>query len=71
MRRLGGTCPTLVRSVLWVCDPILHFRTNPDLVVNGRPINARGFRGEEFGPRTPGIYRVVALGDSCTFGFLL
>lgn len=33
-------------------------------------INNHGFRGHDFDEeRRPGVYRVVALGDSCTFGF--
>src|SRR5712692_8177503 len=32
-------------------------------------VNSRGFVGPEFEePRAPGVARIVALGDSCTFG---
>ncbi len=72
--RLTGaaeTCTAVRKSVLWVCDPILHFRTNPDLLVDGKPINSRGFRGAELRPKDKRVYRIVALGDSCTFGFVV
>jgi lysophospholipase L1-like esterase len=39
--------------------------------INARPIqvNSRGFVGPEFiEPRPPGVKRIVAIGDSCTFG---
>jgi lysophospholipase L1-like esterase len=39
--------------------------------INAPPIevNSRGFAGPEFAePRPPGVTRIVAIGDSCTFG---
>ncbi len=32
-------------------------------------INEQGFRGRNFGPKSPGVVRVVTLGASSTFGF--
>ena len=33
-------------------------------------INSKGFVGPEFDEQPPsGVYRIIALGDSCTFGF--
>jgi lysophospholipase L1-like esterase len=68
--RLTGAaekCPTYKGQLLWECDPILYFKTRTTLpVADG--INRRGFRGRDFGPKTPGTFRILALGDSCTFG---
>ena len=55
---------------LWVCDPILHFKVDPEMEPQGRPLNSLGLRGPEFGPREPGRTRILALGDSCTFGYI-
>jgi lysophospholipase L1-like esterase len=67
----ADTCPNrFSSSAQWVCDPILHFRVDPELRPNGQPLNSLGFRSAEFGPRRPGVYRVLALGDSCTFGYV-
>ena len=62
------TCPNTTRSPHLVCDPLLHFKNNPDRIIHGRPLNAAGFRGPEFTAKRPGVYRILALGDSCTFG---
>src|ERR1044072_6397908 len=62
------TCPSYVQSPMWICDPILHFRMRPDLVLNGRPMNAMGFRDGLLDPTA--AYRVITLGDSCTFGLI-
>ena len=65
------SCPNrFTRSRLWACDPILHFKVDPGVRPNGEPLNAAGFRGPEFGPKRRGVLRVLALGDSCTFGYL-
>lgn len=65
------SCPSAFSETdLWVCDPILHFRANPRLRPNDQPLNSAGFRGPEFGPKRPSVYRVLALGDSCTFGVI-
>jgi lysophospholipase L1-like esterase len=70
--RLTGaaeSCPGYHDSFLWMCHPILYFKANPYQVINGhRLINRAGFRSDEFGPKRPGTYRIIALGDSCTFG---
>jgi lysophospholipase L1-like esterase len=55
---------------LWACDPILGFKLKPDLVVQGKPLNRAGFRSREFEPAQPGRFRVLTLGDSCTYGIL-
>jgi lysophospholipase L1-like esterase len=64
----GDTCPMNQNSTLWACDPILHFKLNPALIVRGTPLNHAGFRSREFGAKQPGTLRILALGDSCTFG---
>ena len=62
-------CPGAFRETdLWACDPILHFKANPNLRPNDQPLNSAGFRGPEFEAKRPGVYRILALGDSCTFG---
>lgn len=69
--RLTGAadhCPTYQNSSLWACDPILYFKINPQLAVYGTPLNRAGFRSREFGPKPPGVFRILSLGDSCTFG---
>ena len=55
---------------LWVCDPVLHFKSNPSVQPENDPLNSLGFRGPELSPPRPGLKRVVALGDSCTFGVI-
>jgi lysophospholipase L1-like esterase len=57
------------RSALWDCDPIMQFRMKRDLVVEGQPLNSLGFRAREFTSKNDGTFRILALGDSCTFGF--
>lgn len=63
-------CPGYRDNILWVCDPLLYFRINPAQVIEGRPLNRAGFRSAEFEPRVEGATRVLALGDSCTYGLL-
>jgi lysophospholipase L1-like esterase len=55
---------------VWTCDPILHFKVNPELRPNDQPLNREGFRSAEFTPKRPGVYRILSLGDSCTFGYI-
>ena len=66
-----------IRDLIYVPDPELFFRLTPDLDVaeTGNPrifdlqTNALGLRGGEIArPKPPGTYRVLAVGDSCTFG---
>lgn len=71
--RLTGAadrCPGYANNILWVCDPVLHFRSNPGQVIHGRRLNRLGFRSREFTSKPPGTFRVLALGDSCTFGVI-
>lgn len=63
-------CPGYRDSLLWACDPLLHFRINPNQVIGGKPLNRAGFRSRELEPDAPGARRVLALGDSCTYGLL-
>ncbi|HIG68714.1 MAG TPA: SGNH/GDSL hydrolase family protein [Myxococcales bacterium] len=67
---VAETClPTMhAADSFWACDPLLYFKNNPDLKVMGKSLNAAGFRGREFLPKKPGVFRVIALGDSSTFG---
>jgi hypothetical protein len=68
---LAESCPNRFSdSRIWVCDPILHFKLNTQLQGIEGPLNSRGFRGDEWGAKTPGVYRILALGDSCTFGII-
>jgi len=65
------TCPNrFSNSDIWTCDPILHFKVKPELRPNDEPLNSDGFRGGEFTPKPPGVYRILSLGDSCTFGYI-
>ena len=45
--RLTGaaeSCPNrFSNSDIWVCDPILHFKVNPELRPAEQPLNAAGF----------------------------
>jgi hypothetical protein len=59
------------RSRLLICDPILMFRVKPDFMFfpDTAVLNDSGFRSpHRFGPKPPGTYRIITLGDSCTFG---
>ena len=61
-------CPGGDISPVLVCDPLLHFKINPKQVIYDEPINAAGFRGREFSAKRPNTFRILTLGDSCTFG---
>lgn len=63
-------CPGYENNFLWTCDPLLYFKIHPGQVIEGRPLNRLGFRGNDFGPRRDGATRVLALGDSCTYGVI-
>ena len=68
---LDQTCPNAYKEAgVWACDPILNFKLRPDLIAGGQPLNAAGFRTHEFGPKAPGVFRILTLGDSCTFGII-
>jgi lysophospholipase L1-like esterase len=68
---LAETCPNRFSdSRIWVCDPILHFKLNPEFLSTGERLNSDGFRGAEWGRKPPGVFRILALGDSCTFGLI-
>ncbi|HOW27531.1 MAG TPA: SGNH/GDSL hydrolase family protein [Elusimicrobiota bacterium] len=48
----------------------LIYRNTPNYRTSQIHINSLGFRGDEFTPRKPErVWRIVALGDSCTFGW--
>ena len=65
------SCPNRFTGLpVWACDPILQFKLNPELDVLGQKLSRDGFRTHEFAPKRPGVYRILALGDSCTFGQL-
>jgi len=69
---VAETCPNRFNaSTLWTCDPILQFKLNPDLDVLGGRLSSAGFRTHEFERKRPAVYRILALGDSCTFGQIL
>jgi lysophospholipase L1-like esterase len=66
-----------VRNLIYVPDPIVFFRLSPNLDVEttSNPrffdvrTDSRGMRNPEPAlPKPPGTYRVLAVGDSCTFG---
>lgn len=68
---LADHCPNrFTDTTIWVCDPILQFRLDPQLAPLRVPLNSDGFRGDEWGAKRPRVYRILALGDSCTFGLL-
>ncbi len=51
-------------------DPLLVYELKPGVYSHGAlVINSKGFRGREFTPLpAPGFVRILAIGDSCTFG---
>ena len=67
--RAHESCPNRFSGhVVWACDPILQFKLNPELEVLGQRLSSDGFRTHELAPKADGVFRVLALGDSCTFG---
>jgi lysophospholipase L1-like esterase len=69
--RLDQDCPnSYSEGGMWACDPILNFKLRPDLIADGKPLNRAGFRSREFTRKAPGVFRVLSLGDSCTFGIV-
>jgi lysophospholipase L1-like esterase len=68
----GESCQSVYQySPLWSCDPIFSFKLKEGLQPGGRPLNRAGFRTQEFTPKRPEVFRVLALGDSCTFGMIV
>lgn len=58
-------------SALTIDDSVLDWRLMPNYKdeKKGIYINSLGFRGKEFGKKKEkGVFRIIALGDSCTFG---
>jgi len=66
----ANSCPDVMNPEIWSCDPILGYTNRHDIVVYGKPLNKAGFRTHEFVPKAPGAFRILALGDSCTFGYV-
>lgn len=64
---LDRSCPDSVASPLWTCDPVLGFQLAKR---SGTALNSDGFRSPEFTHKTPGVFRILALGDSCTYGIM-
>lgn len=53
-----------------VPDPVLGWKPRPGFKQGGVEINSLGFRGQEFAVAKAGrTFRIVALGDSTTFGY--
>jgi hypothetical protein len=69
-RRVRSDPATVVGRGLFAPDPELGFRLRAGVAEHGVPVtNAHGLRGAEFPRRKPtGEIRVLALGDSFTFG---
>ncbi len=69
--QVAENCPNRFSGTqIWTCDPILQFKLSPDLDVLGGRLSSAGFRTHEFRPKRAGVYRILALGDSGTFGQL-
>lgn len=65
------TCPNRFSDTkFWVCDPILDFKLAPDLPVLDEKLSSDGFRTHEIEPKRDGVFRILSIGDSCTFGML-
>jgi lysophospholipase L1-like esterase len=62
----------LAFSKLFIADPLLFWRLRPETALSeeGIRVNRLGLRGAEIeADKTPGVFRVLCLGDSVTFGF--
>ena len=71
MTGISERCPSQYKADgVWACDPVLYFRLRPDLNPAGKPLNRAGFRTHEFAAKPKGVFRILSLGDSCTFGIL-
>lgn len=52
-----------------ITDPDMGWKPRPDYSGEGIEINSKGFRGPEFSiEKSEGVFRIVTMGDSCTFG---
>ncbi len=60
--------PYDLHPFFWECDPLLHFRMNHTLRVKRQALNSLGMRGPMLD--SSARYRVIALGDSVTFGYI-
>lgn len=60
--------PPVERSIYQQEDPVLGFSLRPGYEAGGIRVNTLGYRGAEVSPNRAGVFRVVALGDSTTFG---
>lgn len=72
INRTSGALPFWVLSNLkdanFIRDPLLFWRVPPS--TKRLHTNSRGLIGPEFSvDKEPGVFRVITLGDSCTWGF--
>ncbi len=67
---LGPTFQVVHREVFQLSDnPVLGYELRPSDGDGGTAINSAGFRDREYRVRKPaGVFRIVAIGDSVTFG---
>lgn len=64
----GDALPTTENVVVWDRDLLYRYRPSHEFLGYYRT-NSRGYRGGEFDVRKPqGVFRIVCVGDSCTFG---
>jgi len=63
----NGPLPDLDR---WeITDPDMGWKPRPNYSGEGIEINSKGFRGPEFSiEKSESVFRIVTMGDSCTFG---
>jgi len=62
---IGGKS-ALEYPILFIKDPVLFWKMAP----GKQDINSQGFRDREFNPgKEEGVYRIVCMGDSITFGW--
>ncbi len=70
--RLRFNLNPLANKELYLYDPVLFWRLRPGAVDEGAKINAQGMRGVAAKKkRTPGVTRILLLGDSVVYGFKL
>jgi lysophospholipase L1-like esterase len=69
----GGDYQGGDRMIVASPDPVLIHEYRPSHRVEHHGVeyrtNASGFRDREFAPKAPGAFRILAVGDSVTFGF--